>query len=116
MSHRGDYRAGIDALLQMQKKLGQRPKRHHIPKLVDQIVKESDMKDDPREHYFRLLVTCALLRKEPMYNGFKPLPKKRRHSGTVSSHRSNDGLAEQKGCSYTARRSDVCSRREGEVD
>lgn len=70
------YAEGLVLLAEMQRKLEYPPKRKLIKSLVDELVKKSRLRHDIRESYFRLLATCALLGKEPMYNSFKP--RKRR--------------------------------------
>lgn len=60
------YRRGINALVELQKKLGKPPKRNKVPKYVDELIKEAGLKGDSLEYYFRLYATCALMNKESM--------------------------------------------------
>lgn len=81
MSNREAFRTGINLLLRLQRKLGHKPRKHgrkwqRIPKMVDNIIKEAEFGDHPNVRYFKLLATCALMGKEPMYNQFKPLRKR----------------------------------------
>lgn len=71
MSHRDVFRAGLDALFQLQKELRYLPRRKEIPKLIDKIVKQTELNKDSRERYFRLLAACALRGQEKMYFNFK---------------------------------------------
>lgn len=54
------------ALRELQKKLGKPPKRASIPELVDQLVKDSGLRKDSLENYFRLYAMNALLNKEAL--------------------------------------------------
>jgi hypothetical protein len=69
--NRDAFHIGIEHLLQLQRHLGHRPKKSLIPKFVHKLVKEADLRDDPRRRYYELLATCALLGKESMYHHFK---------------------------------------------
>jgi hypothetical protein len=80
--NRDAFRIGIENLLQLQRHLGHRPKNSSIPKFVHKLVKEADLRDDPRRRYYELLATCALLGLESMYANFKP---RRKHGNKEKS-------------------------------
>lgn len=65
------FREGIVSLLQLQRKLKHPPKRKLVKGLVHTLVKEADLREDSRRHYFELLATCALMGRESMYFNFK---------------------------------------------
>jgi hypothetical protein len=75
---RAAYRAGIESLLALQKKL-KRPLKTfpEIHKHVHSLVKHSGLRHTSRERYFTLLATSALLGRESMYNQFQPKHKRR---------------------------------------
>jgi len=76
--NREAYRNGINGLLQLQRKLKRPPHRAQVTALVLSLIKQFELKHDPRLRFFTLLATCALLGKEPMYNAFDPKPKRRK--------------------------------------
>jgi len=78
MSYRESFRNGVKELLILQDKLKRPPERHRVKGMVDSIVKHSGLRHDPRERYFQLLATCALLGRESMFNAFQPKPKRRK--------------------------------------
>ncbi len=71
------YHQAISDLLLLQRELKRPPPRAIIPGLVRGLVKDAGLRGDPREEYFKLLATCALLGREPMYNQFKPKPRRK---------------------------------------
>jgi hypothetical protein len=78
VSDREAYRAGIENLLELQRKLKRPIKTFpEVHKRVTSLVKNSGLKHTSRERYFTLLATSALLGRESMYNGFEPKRKRR---------------------------------------
>jgi hypothetical protein len=78
MSHRESFSVGVKALLHLQRELKRPPERSKVRNLVHTLINESGLHHDPREHYFKLLATCALMGRESMYNAFEPKPKRRK--------------------------------------
>jgi hypothetical protein len=79
MSHRESFSNGVKELLILQRKLKRPPERNKVRNLVHTLINESGLQHDPREEYFKLLATCALLGRESMYNNFESKPKRRKH-------------------------------------
>ena len=76
---KNNYALALEALAQKQKELGRPPKiRDNVRIIVKNLIIRFGLKGDPREQYFRLLATCAILGKETMYNSYKPKKKVRR--------------------------------------
>lgn len=72
MNHdRQAFHNGVERVLSLQKKLGRPPKKKYIRGYVRDIIKEVNLREDPRRQYFELLATCALLGREPMYNHYR---------------------------------------------
>lgn len=71
------FTRGLQELATLQAKLGKPPKRKEIPRLVDWLVVESDVKGRKHERYFRLLAICALKNLEPRFRNWKPVRRKK---------------------------------------
>lgn len=65
------FKIGLEKLIELQQTM--RPPKHRklIDRAVSDIIKQSGLKDDPREQYFRLLAVCAMLNKEPRFRYWK---------------------------------------------
>jgi hypothetical protein len=72
------FRLGLDEMALLQRRLGRPPERKHVPLLVNKLARTVGLQKDPRERYFRLLATSALLGLEPMFNSYKPRKKKKK--------------------------------------
>lgn len=68
---RESYHNAKKALFQLQGELERPPERKVINKLVHSLVKDHDLRDDPRRHHFELFATCALMGLESMCNNYK---------------------------------------------
>ena len=76
---KNNYALALEALAQKQKELGRPPKIHNnVRIIVKNLIIRNGLRGDPRERYFRLLATCAIMGKETMYNAYKLKPRKKR--------------------------------------
>lgn len=76
---KNNYAQALEQLAEKQKQLGRPPKIfRNVSIIVKNLITRNGLRGDPRERYFQLLATCAVLGKEPMYNSYESRKKVRK--------------------------------------